>query len=202
MKKTLLLIGISASLMGCSAGSKDKADEHANHEDTKPQTTQEQTTSQKENTSTTTEEKENISDVITSSNNTANTDKSVEKENKEPQTTVSQPEKDKNNDNTPAPTTKEPVQEPTVSTPVQEPKKEEPKKESTPTVTKTAEGVIYGLADTNSVEAEFNGEVTTISFDESLSDVINTLPEEAKVQFTYVVNPNGQNVITAIKRLN
>lgn len=197
MKKTLLLIGISASLMGCSVGSNEKADEHTNHEESKPQTTQEQTASQQESTSTS--EQDNTADVITNSNNAANADKTNQNEHKE-QHSVSQPKEE--NNNIPAPTTKEPVQEPTVNNPVEEPKKEEPKKENVPTVTKTAEGVIYGLADTNSVEAEFNGEVTTISFDESLTDTINTLPEEAKVQFTYVVNPNGQNVITAIKRLN
>lgn len=172
MKKALILIGISASLVGCSLTSNEPKEDITNKVTEKD-----------------TVETENKKPVIDK--------ESVENK---PQETKTEKEKEKE--------TKTETEKETSSTNVQPSTQEKTNNASTDTdkdkkpqkdvVKNTTTGVFYGIADSNSIEVNYNNEVNTLLFNNKLYNKINEIPYEAKINFTYITNENGQNVITEI----
>lgn len=75
-------------------------------------------------------------------------------------------------------------------------------KEVTPNLTiNTKSGIFYGIADSNSIEVDFDGEPNILLVTDEVLQTINDLNEETKVEFNYFVDENGQKVINEIKEI-
>ncbi|MCU7667942.1 hypothetical protein [Bacillus thuringiensis] len=174
MKKALILIGISASLVGCSFASNEP------QEDTTKKVTEKDTVE--------TENKKPIIDKESVENKPQET--KTEKETKTEEEKETKTEKE-----TPSTNTQPSTQEKTNNVSTDTDKDKKPQKD---VVKHTTTGVFYGIADSNSIEVSYDNDVDTLLFNNKLYGKINEIPYEAKISFTYVTNENGQNVITEI----
>lgn len=198
MKKMLAIIGaigVSASLMGCSISS-NQADEKVNDEDKKEQVTANTESKVNENNEENKVTSEQVAEAPDEAvNNQKKVSDSVDKETSNEVIT-----KNPSKENTTEPV-KEPTEKPDNNTVTEEPAKsspEKPKQIEKETTETTVTGTFYGLADSSSIEVNYNGDTNNLSFKDDLYNKIDTIPYEAKVKFTYVGDQNGQNVITAI----
>ncbi|GAB6448847.1 hypothetical protein CON36_36385 [Bacillus cereus] len=183
MKKALILIGISASLVGCSFASNEPKEEITKKVTEKDTVETEKPVVNEDSVENKPKEKE------------VTTETKTEKDKEKETVTKTEKEKDKETSSTHAkPSTQEKTNN--VSTDTEKDKK--PEKDI---VKNTTTGVFYGIADSNSIEVDYNNEVNTLLFNKKLYATINDIPYEAKIKFTYITNENGQNVITEIETI-
>ncbi|MEJ1518012.1 hypothetical protein R3O67_33090 [Bacillus cereus] len=185
MKKALIIIGLglSASLVGCSFSSNEPK------EDTPKKVTEKETVE--------TENKKPVINEETTENKPKEPEVTTETKTDKEKETGKEIKTDKEKE-TPSKNVQPSTHEKTNDKSTDTDKDKQPQKE---VVKNTTTGVFYGIADSNSIEVDYNNEVNTLLFNKKLYDTINDIPYEAKIKFTYITNENGQNVITEIETI-